>query len=392
MIPARPRSQTAAYLASAACMLVGCYLVSGASKTDARDVLRLLPLLGWLNLYEILLIGLGVVFNARGQLRDSRLLLVLEAVFLADAAHVSGELVTGSQERWIWAAVGLLLLAAGKIAAAVTYLRAPLRTLHLQVLLPAAILVLGLPGIVAAAARSGVRLDLPLYGAAWATGLVLAVAALNRTQEVDSARAHSMAGAPTRPHPVAEAFGAALSTAFLVSLPAHLFSSHWLYDIPFRACSIAPLLLAGAVAVSRSPIASRIPTLRVWLPAAAVLCSLNPPESFVFGAGPTFSPLRATLLVACLVLVYDFLLNRHWAMLASSVAFGLFAAAGHTVETAADRIGTLISAAIRATRVVAPSSPGRWGVLAIVAAYALLWFGARASLRDARATTRNAER
>ena len=56
------------YLLSALCMIAGCYILNSARSHDPGDLGALLVLIGTINAYELLLIGLGL-FLARGLTR-----------------------------------------------------------------------------------------------------------------------------------------------------------------------------------------------------------------------------------------------------------------------------------------------------------------------------------
>jgi hypothetical protein len=357
------------YLASAACMLAGCYLVSGASSEAPRDVWHLLPILGWLNLYELLLIGVAAFLSARGLVRDGRLLLVLEAMFMADAAHLTGEAVTASGEHWVATAGGLALLLTGKVGLVASLFHVPLARLRLYRAIPPALLLITLPGMMSSVARMGSPVDRPLYGLAWAIGLMLMMESV----------AHVPLNAAETPPRAADAFASALRLSLLVSLPAHLWASHWLYDAHVYLCSLAPLVLAFAVVVTRSVDALDAPRLRAGLPALAVLLSIPWPNAFeLTAAGLTLSPFRLTLAVAALVYLYDFSLHGQRFHVACAAACAALALTGHSVEAIGDHVASLLHTGSRLRRF---NTRQWWGGFAVVTAYLLLWLGTRASLR-----------
>src|SRR5688500_3738625 len=70
------------YLLSGGCMLLGCFLLNTALHTKAGDVGKLLTLLAVVNVYELLLVTLGLALIKRPAfVRDGRILLGLEAMF-----------------------------------------------------------------------------------------------------------------------------------------------------------------------------------------------------------------------------------------------------------------------------------------------------------------------
>ena len=82
------------YLLSACCMLLGCYLVTVALHPSPEHLDRLLLVLGTLNLYEFMLIGLGILlFRTRPALRDWQTLLLVEILFLVDGAYLNAQSV-----------------------------------------------------------------------------------------------------------------------------------------------------------------------------------------------------------------------------------------------------------------------------------------------------------
>ena len=74
------------YLLSALSMLLGYYLLVQGVGARAGEIGKMVGLLVTVNIYELLLIGLGLfLFLRRGLRRDARLLLILQSLFLADA-------------------------------------------------------------------------------------------------------------------------------------------------------------------------------------------------------------------------------------------------------------------------------------------------------------------
>src|SRR5690348_12261067 len=80
------------YLLSALCMIAGCYALNSALQTRSGELPKLLLLMGTLQLYEFLLVGLGVYLIVKHRLdRDGRTLLLLDAVFLVDLTFLNAE-------------------------------------------------------------------------------------------------------------------------------------------------------------------------------------------------------------------------------------------------------------------------------------------------------------
>ena len=105
------------YGMSAAAMLFGCYMVNHALGLEPGRLGKLLTLMGVLQVYEGLLIALGVYLVAtRRAPRDGVTVLVLETLFLLDATLLATESVTASSSVGSAVAVVLVGLAVGKLA------------------------------------------------------------------------------------------------------------------------------------------------------------------------------------------------------------------------------------------------------------------------------------
>lgn len=104
------------YLLSALSMLAGCYALNSGLAARTGDLPKLLALLGVLNAYEGILIGLGLyLIRRRGIVRDGRTLLLLQAAFLVDLAFLDAEV--GSVSLRTGCLLGLLVLALALIKA-----------------------------------------------------------------------------------------------------------------------------------------------------------------------------------------------------------------------------------------------------------------------------------
>src|SRR3954452_15191615 len=105
------------YLLSGLFMLSGCWLLNFALYTKAGDVRNLLLLLLMINLYEFLLIALGLTLIRRIAFkRDGRILLALEAFFLIDITFTPGILSTIDQRIGLLVNAALLVAAATKVS------------------------------------------------------------------------------------------------------------------------------------------------------------------------------------------------------------------------------------------------------------------------------------
>src|SRR5215212_8922104 len=85
------------YLLSALCMIAGCYALNSGLDVRSGQVRSILVLVGTLNVYEFMLLGLGVyLIRRRNVVRDGRTLLLLQAVFLVDLTFLNAETAAAS--------------------------------------------------------------------------------------------------------------------------------------------------------------------------------------------------------------------------------------------------------------------------------------------------------
>src|SRR4051812_33335556 len=83
------------YLLSAVSMLAGCLALTNSLSWVSIAPSRLLTLIATLNLYEGLLIVIALfLITKRGLRRDGRMLLILQAFFLADFTFLNAEIST----------------------------------------------------------------------------------------------------------------------------------------------------------------------------------------------------------------------------------------------------------------------------------------------------------
>lgn len=154
------------YLASALAMFVGCYLLSRALALAPGETGKLVALMGVLNVYEGLLIGLALfLIVRRGLERDGQMLLVLESAFLVDITLLASEVHAASRTGGALVAVSLLALAVPKIGAVARGLGVPGGPL-LRLALPPLALLLAAPGIFAALVGARI-LSLPVVYVFW---------------------------------------------------------------------------------------------------------------------------------------------------------------------------------------------------------------------------------
>jgi hypothetical protein len=361
-------------------MLVGCYLLTGAASREGGGRLaHVLPILGWLNVYECALIGLSAILVRRGIVRDAWTLLAVETFFLADATNVVAETITASQTRWAATTLALGVLTLAKIVAISKVLGLRLSLESIGTLAFPATLSLLVPGGLDSLRRTGAMLDLPLYGAWWAIALGLLLAVLRGWPEP--------AGAVDARTELGRSFLRALLVAVNAGFVGHVLAIHWLHDTHLYACALSAPLLVLAIAVVRAPRAREAPRARVLVPAIAVVLSIPWPDEFGLEMGFTFSPLRAALVIAALTHVYDYLRHRQAWILMPAAGFVTAALGGPTLGAAWDRWAALLHGLGRHGRALLPRTARAWGALLVASAYVLLGLGAWSSLRDREAST-----
>ena len=382
------------YLLSAMCMLGGCLALTNSLSWTSIRLERLLALIVTLNVYEALLLGLGLYLLARrGIVRDGLMLLFLEALFLVDAAFLNVEVFAIDLQVGLLANAIVLVLAVVKLAVVFRAMRLAFDGTFALVLVQLSVLFVT-PGVFAAVTRGGDGALPPAlaYAAWWALGLVAALAAVL----LRGRRLRELLGEEA---PGQEWVQAVVRRSFVwlpfVSLLVHLVMAHWVYDAHVHAAYVAPLLLGLAVmtgdaAPTRVLKPGDLSTLRLVLPAFAVALALRAPDVLhvqPFGPGSrvVIGPLVASAAIAYLVYVYLFFSRHAWRMIGGAAAAAGLYAFGPTpgqVATAGQQFSTwLFDAVASLVSKLIPRTTTGWGLTAVGAAFAFLGLGAAISLR-----------
>lgn len=382
------------YLLSAMCMLGGCLALTNSLSWTSIPIERLLALIVTLNVYEGLLLALGLYLLARrGIVRDGLMLLFLEALFLVDAAFLNVELFAIDLHVGLVVNLIVFVLAVAKLAIVFRAMKLPLDGTFGLILLQLVVLF-ATPGIFAFATRGGDGALAPgLAYVAWMTlALVAALAALL----LRGSRLNELLGEPSEGHEwVAAVVRRSFAWLPFVSLLAHLIMMHWVYDARLHAAYVAPLLMAGAVVLgvaTPNPLlkANDIAVLKLVLPALGVALSFDAPAALRFaplgeGARVVVTPLVVSLCLAYVVYVSLYLDRYALRLTGVAVAAGLAYAFGPTpaqVATAGQQWAAYIIEAVAAVvRRLVPKTTTGWGVLAVAAAFGFLGLGAAISLR-----------
>ena len=99
------------YLLSAVLMLLGCLLLSNTMTWSPIALRKLLILIATLNVYELLLVGLGLYLIVKRTIAsDGLMLLALEALFIVDVGFLNSELYQESLPVGLAVNLGLLAL------------------------------------------------------------------------------------------------------------------------------------------------------------------------------------------------------------------------------------------------------------------------------------------
>lgn len=370
------------YLASAACMLLACLLLSNTTTWSPIAANKLVMLIITLNAYELLIVGLGLFLIAwRNDARDGLRLVCIEAVFITDVGFLSSELYTENLQLGLAVNGVLLVLGLAKLAAMFWALKMPWRSpvFGLNAVLLMVMLVHPAWFRWVGQAHQGRLPDEIMYAAWWAFGLLLAgysiVYRMARPSRFRGVRAGS------RRCPV----GHILLTLMIVSLAAHFGTAHWIYSSTFQSADLTPVLLALAVVLAnvRGNGFVRKADARVLsavLPLAAILVSVHPSSRLVRVLGEWhLSPLMIAGGMAYLTWLGCFL-PRY---LISGAVVGLLSAAAYlfgptwsSVQSFLSKLYDWVSAL--ADKLV-PHTQGAWGTVALAAAFVLLGIGAAMS-------------
>jgi hypothetical protein len=368
------------YLLSALCMLVGCILLTNSTSYSPIARGRLLVLLGTLNVYEFLLIGLAVWLIARRDLvRDGAILLGIEAFFLVDITWLNHELFTIDLKLGAIVATLLMIAATVKLAAIFVGLRIHDGALAFVLIATQLAILFAMPGVFRhiSAPRHGALPALSLYGGWWIVGALPVLMTL------------MLRGWPwIRFRRVVRLF---VIFAF-ASIVLHLALENWVYKVRWYDANLAPLTLGLALAFGLQDkhivsLAMRM-RLQLLLPMLAVALSVGFPSALMFrlfgSSGAWMSPLRLAFLGAVIVYVHGLFTYRH-AYFAIATA-GSFAAAGLGVSAPA--IWQSLSSGwwitVDVGRRLVPRTSTHWGIVSLVGAFVMLALGAITSILKAR--------
>ena len=378
------------YLLSAMCMLAGCLSLTNSLSWTSIGLGRLLALVVTLNVYEALLLGLGLfLLGRRGIVRDGLMLVFLEAMFLVDAAFLNVEVYAIDWSVGVITNAVVFVLAVAKLALVFRALRMPMdRTFGL--ILTQLVVLFVTPGVFALLTRQGDGALTPgvSYAAWWAVGLLPALAAAL----LRGGRLNELAGgAVPEGQWVAAVVRRSLLCLPFVSLLLHLCMLHWVYNAHVYAAYVAPVMLGlgvflGVALPTRLLKPHVLAVLRLALPAVAVVQSFDAPAELTaapFGAAARvqLTPVLAMLGLAYVVYVCLYLRRYALRLVGAAVAVVMAVAYGPSPGQVAAATQQWVHWAAGVVARVVPRTTTGWGVTAVGAAFAFLGVGAAISLR-----------
>lgn len=371
------------FLISGVLMLAGCFMINSAAHGDPDRVWPIVGLVAVFNVYEALVITLGLYLGrVRRLYRDAAFLLLLEVLLLCDVSLAYNELLLKSLP------IGVTV---GGLALLFAWIKLTLinRGLGLRIT-PAGVCMLSvliavlfvLPGLFRELTRMDLLREGHFYTAWWILGAAPLAAAVTQPWFA------------LRPSDDPQLDKLRLWTARLLlviplgSLLLHLYSAHYVDDRPMRLYHLAPLVLGLATAWvyrrSRSVEVQQVVGVIFAAGGAAVAMSASFPRSMGMSIDPSgsvlFSPLRLVLVVTAVLFIYVWWWRGAWVCLPAAVGLLFTAGLGHTVSTITSRLQSAIRRAREMGGALMPDSITGWGVLAVLASFIFLGIGAGTSL------------
>lgn len=369
------------YLFSVLLMLFGCHILNNSLNMAAGDLGKIVILLAILNLYECLLIGLGIyLLPQKGIERDGRILLLLEALFLADATFLNAETVMTSPLAGGMLNAILLALALGKVWLILRAMHLPITPWRFGFLALQLAILWAMPFLFRRLGNAGEVTPLQAFAAWWIIGMLPVMYDL-LAKFVFPAEKLTASGEPRVSPAVARVY---LQLPF-ISLIAHLGFIHWIYQIDFYMADISPVLLGLAVSMNflkpgKFANASEIVFLRIGLAVTALLFTGSDPRALrldIFGS--SISPTLMILAGTYLTLAYCFAFRRFgWFLLVLAVAATL-KVFGPSFEQIAQWIDACVKWIDRIVNRMIPTTATGWGILTMIASFIMLLLGVAVS-------------
>jgi hypothetical protein len=371
-------------------MLASCLALTNSLSWIPIATRRLVTLIVTLNVYEAALLAIALFLVTRRRLvRDGRMLLVLQAFFLVDFTFLNAEIATADLRLGIWINLALFCLAILKLGLVLRVLKPDFTPLQFAFVLVQIGVLFAIPSTLwyldAGRGNVGPR---HLYVVGWLAFLLPALYEL--LTHLDAPRrtlptADRAAGElPRRPDPRPSP---APTTAYLalpyLSLLTHIGILHYVYETPFYGAHAAPVLLGLTLILTRAQPSRLMPrkdlaVLRLHLPAAAVLVSVNNPFHFTLHdryPAVTLTPLNLTLAAAFLTCVYCFLLPHARLFLAAGAVAALAYVFGPSRRQITDALDSAWDWTANLAQRAVPRTLSDWGILGLVASFTFLLLG-----------------
>ncbi len=367
------------FLLSAACMLAGCIAVANTTTWSPIETLRIVALIGTLEVYQFLLMGLGLVLLiARNNRRDGVMLLALATVFMADVNYLNAELVTSDLATGLLVSGGLLAAALGKMGLIIRLTRMSVTWGQVLFFATQWMVLFAMPAVLAWHQEDRGVVPLHLYACWWIIALLPAGYQLLR---------------PASSH----AWPSTAVWLFWVipwlSCVMHLGILHYVHDIAYVGAMATPMLLLIALGLStiqRDRSGDRLRqarTIQGVLLVVAVLVSVNAPRQLELTLGSlglsqvSLSPFEMAVGTAYLTGVWIFARPLSVVLIGAGLAALLmvwFGPSRQQMANALQQSWAFVAGLINAVR---PQSRDQWGIIAIVTAFVLLLIGGWVSLR-----------
>jgi hypothetical protein len=356
-------------------MLGGCLALTNSLSWVSIPRERLLTLIATLNVYEIALLALAwFLIGKRRLLRDGAMLLLLEAIFLADFTFLNAEISTLSLGLGLTITAILLLAAAVKLAVAL-YLLGIQRISREYWLLLGTIAITGAIPLLFTWIGQGNVGARHFYLMWWIAGGMLGAFAMFWKQ---TALAPSALSIPLRVYIAAP----------WLSLATHLGILHYVYDQSFLGADSTPVLLGFALLLNRVTPRKLIPRrdiqiMQLMLSVAAVLVSFDSPRALSVALNHSGSmqvtPFGVALATGYLTFIYCFF-RSHWI---GMLITGAVAASAPMFGPTMDDIESFFQSVwnfLCDVWALVPKTQEQWGIAAVISSFGFLGLGALISL------------
>ena len=358
-------------LLSTVCMLLGCYLVNFALREQSGN-LKMLALLGVMNLYEacIIPLGLALIRRTRGVARDGWWLLLFETLFLVNATFINPDF------GHAWAIplnLALWLLSCTKAAILLRGLKIGLSLRTFGFFAFQLAIIYALPVIFALTNEDGVVSPRIMYGLWWLVGMLPVI--------------YDLLARADRPHPQWDLVQNCIRRVYLIApwcmLVIHMGFSHWAHHSDFHLADVAPPLLGLAIASTRVTLEPNLRLIPRIVPALALLLTFMAPAGPLQWSIPCLDEARnlspAHLTIAATILTYGYMASM-FQLLCSALTVFLIAT-GYLFET---YILAACRATVRFLISLLPATVYAWGLTTILLAFLLLGAGTLVSLKRTR--------